>query len=283
LSFSSDGAGSFGGGGSCTLAATATSGQASCTVSYTPSAVGSGTHAITATYPGDGSHPPSSAKASLTVSAPSGSSAKPAASTRPASHIGRHSATLNGAVNPEGTSTSFWFQYGTGTGYGKQTSRRAAGAGTASVPASAALSGLRAGTRYHYRIVASSTAGTTYGADVTFTTRPLPAPRGLSLTATPRHAHVAPFRFRFAGRLSLPAGIAAGRGCAGVVSVAIKHGAKTVATLRVGLSRTCRYSTPVSFSTGRLGARGRLKVTARFLGNGSLAPRASKPIFVLYG
>jgi hypothetical protein len=283
LSFTSDGAGSFGGGRSCTLAATATAGQASCAVSYTPSAVGSGSHAITASYPGDGSHPPGGAKTTVTVSPPSASTSKPDAITRAASQIAQHSVNLNGAVNPEGTSTSSWFQYGTGTGYGKQTSTTAAGAGTGSVPASAALSNLTAGTRYHYRIVASSAAGTTYGGDATFITRPLPAPRGLSVKATPSHASVAPYRFRFAGRMLLPLGIGARQGCVGVIVVQIRHGAKTVATLRVGLSRTCRYSTPVSFSTGRLPGHGRLKVTVRFLGNGSVAARTGKPIYVRHG
>jgi uncharacterized repeat protein (TIGR01451 family) len=50
VSFSSDGSGSFSNSGSCTLSA------GSCHVDYTPSAVGSGAHKITASYGGDSTH-----------------------------------------------------------------------------------------------------------------------------------------------------------------------------------------------------------------------------------
>jgi hypothetical protein len=72
VTFSSGGPGSFGGSGSCTLSPTGGTGQASCQLAYTPSAVGSGSHAIAAGYSGDGSHPSSSAHTSVTVTAPAG-------------------------------------------------------------------------------------------------------------------------------------------------------------------------------------------------------------------
>jgi hypothetical protein len=72
VAFTTGDPGAFGA-GSCTLAqASAISGVASCQVSYAPSAVGSGTHTITATYSGDGSHPASSGTAHIGVSAPAG-------------------------------------------------------------------------------------------------------------------------------------------------------------------------------------------------------------------
>jgi hypothetical protein len=55
VSFSSDSPGSFSGSGSCTLSA------GSCQISYTPAAIGSGTHKITANYSGDTAHAVSSA------------------------------------------------------------------------------------------------------------------------------------------------------------------------------------------------------------------------------
>jgi Big-like domain-containing protein/beta-propeller repeat-containing protein len=60
VTFTSSGAGAFSG-SPCTLAA----GQ--CSVTYTPSAVGIGTHTITATYGGDSSHSPSSGTTPVTV------------------------------------------------------------------------------------------------------------------------------------------------------------------------------------------------------------------------
>jgi hypothetical protein len=79
-------------------------------------------------------------------------------------------ATLTGTVDPHGNATSWYFQYGTTTGYGSQTPTKSAGSGTASTGVSAVVSKLVAGTTYHYRLVATSPAGTTNGSDVTFTT-----------------------------------------------------------------------------------------------------------------
>ena len=70
INFSSSGTGTFSSpGSSCTLAPAATARQASCSVTYTPSAVGSGTHTITASYPGDATHAPSQADTAVRVSA----------------------------------------------------------------------------------------------------------------------------------------------------------------------------------------------------------------------
>jgi hypothetical protein len=78
--------------------------------------------------------------------------------------------TLTGSVDPRTRSTSWWFEYGTTTGYGSQTASRSAGSGATPRAVSAALSGLRAGTTYHFRLVARNDAGTTRGGDLTFTT-----------------------------------------------------------------------------------------------------------------
>jgi hypothetical protein len=96
--------------------------------------------------------------------------APPRAQTGTASAGGLTTATLTGAVNPEGSPTSYYFSYGPTSAYGNQTAPLAAGAGTSSTPASAALSGLTPATTYHYRLIAVSRAGTSYGADRTVTT-----------------------------------------------------------------------------------------------------------------
>ena len=94
----------------------------------------------------------------------------PEASTSAASSVEEEQATLNGTVNPRGTDTHYYFQYGATTAYGSSTSEGNAGSSTSSVPESAAVTGLQAGTTYHYRIVANNTGGTSYGADQTFST-----------------------------------------------------------------------------------------------------------------
>jgi hypothetical protein len=67
VKFTTSGSGSFTPASSCTLAAVST-GVASCTVSYTPTALGTGTHTITAAYGGDAGHATSSGNAPVMVS-----------------------------------------------------------------------------------------------------------------------------------------------------------------------------------------------------------------------
>jgi len=94
----------------------------------------------------------------------------PAVQTGAAQSVGVNSATLTGTVSPNGRATSWHFDYGTTTAYGSHTASESAGSGGAAEPVSAGLAGLAPGTTYHYRLVATSSAGTTYGADQTFTT-----------------------------------------------------------------------------------------------------------------
>ena len=98
----------------------------------------------------------------------------PSASTGPVTAVGPTTATVSGSVNPNGTATTWYVEYGTSTGYGKTTSTASAGSGTTSVAISPMLSGLNPGTSYHYRVVATSTAGTGRGADGILTTSAAP-------------------------------------------------------------------------------------------------------------
>lgn len=95
--------------------------------------------------------------------------APPGVETSPANAIGQTTATLTGTVNPQGRATSYFFMYGPTQSYGFQTLVRRAGSRRAAGVTSP-LSGLGAVTTYYYRLVATSSAGTTYGADETFTT-----------------------------------------------------------------------------------------------------------------
>ena len=101
----------------------------------------------------------------------------PLVTTGAASGIGAKTATLNGTVNPNGASTTYWFQYGTTSSYGLQTGTHGAGSGTSGRSVSTGISGLVAGTTYHFRLVAQSSAGTTDGQDQTFTTSAAAAPQ----------------------------------------------------------------------------------------------------------
>jgi len=79
-------------------------------------------------------------------------------------------ATLNGIVNPNGLSSTYYFQYGITTNYDSTTTSTSAGSGTSDLSATASIIGLNSDTEYHYRLVANNSLGTNYGADQTFTT-----------------------------------------------------------------------------------------------------------------
>jgi hypothetical protein len=119
----------------------------------------------------------------LAVPALAVAATKPGVSTGGAAQVTINSATLTGAVNPHGVATFYYFQYGTTRSYGSRTASTGAGNGTAAVTAAAQIAGLGSDTKYHYRLVAHSSAGTTAGADRTFTTKRQPL--GLTLAASP--------------------------------------------------------------------------------------------------
>ena len=93
----------------------------------------------------------------------------PVVTTNPATLIASFSATLNGSLDPHGLSTGVYFQYGTTTSYGSTTASQTK-TGNTYQSVSANISGLNASTTYHFRIVATNSAGTTHGGDRTFTT-----------------------------------------------------------------------------------------------------------------
>ena len=110
-------------------------------------------------------------------------SSPPRAVTGGISALSASGATVSVTVNPNGLDTTWVVDYGTTTGYGTRTGARSAGNGTADVAATLALDSLRAGTLYHYRVVAMNAAGTTSGADATFTTSGAPDARTGPATA----------------------------------------------------------------------------------------------------
>jgi subtilase family serine protease len=97
-------------------------------------------------------------------------------------------ATLTGGVYPNGLATSYWWEYGTTTAYGNQTTATNIGAGHSPVSTTRSLTSLTSSTTYHYRLVAQNSAGATYGYDFTLTTGSLApvATAAPAITGTPR-------------------------------------------------------------------------------------------------
>jgi hypothetical protein len=97
----------------------------------------------------------------------------PAATTLAPSEVQQTSAKLNGSVNPNGLDTHYYFEYGPTTSYGSTVPAAPGmdiGSGTTGISTWNVISGLEPGANYHYRLVASSSSGTTLGEDKTFST-----------------------------------------------------------------------------------------------------------------
>jgi hypothetical protein len=95
----------------------------------------------------------------------------PVVITNPATNVANSSATLNGSLDPHGLTTTVYFQYGTTTNYGRTTPSQTQ-TGNTYRNINSNINGLPANSVYHFRIVATNTAGITYGADRLFTLVP---------------------------------------------------------------------------------------------------------------
>jgi|GEM_PF-1353595 len=111
----------------------------------------------------------------LAGAGPAVAATAPTASTGPVTAVAPTTATVSGSVNPNGSATTWYVEYGTSTSYGPKTSATNAGSGTSTEAVSASLTSLKPGTTYHYRFVATSSAGTGHGADGILTTSSAPA------------------------------------------------------------------------------------------------------------
>jgi hypothetical protein len=101
----------------------------------------------------------------------------PSVTTGSTSNVGDNSAVLKGTVNPNGNTTHYYFQWGLTNSYGFASSSHSAGKGTKAVSEQVTAGNLIPGTTYHYRIVATSSAGgSAAGTDKTFKTGGHPPP-----------------------------------------------------------------------------------------------------------
>jgi len=84
---------------------------------------------------------------------------------------------LKGTVNPNGSATTYQFEYGTTTSYGSKipASEASVGSGSADVAVAQTLTGLLPNTTYHFRLTAHNAGNTAMTGDRTFLT-PTPPP-----------------------------------------------------------------------------------------------------------
>ncbi len=93
----------------------------------------------------------------------------PSAITRSASSVSDQNVRLNGTVNPNGGSTSVWFEWGQDSSLGNRTSTQTI-SGTYDQDVSEYISGLIPNRSYYFRVVASNSYGTDYGSTMSFYT-----------------------------------------------------------------------------------------------------------------
>jgi hypothetical protein len=97
-------------------------------------------------------------------------SSSPAVKTGSVTKITQTSGVLNATVNPNGSATTYYFEWGLTSGYGATSHPHSAGSGTKASSVHATAAALIPGTVYHYRIVALNKFGGSLGADKTFKT-----------------------------------------------------------------------------------------------------------------
>lgn len=99
----------------------------------------------------------------------------PSATTLAAEGLKETEATLKGTVDPGGEATEYFFEYGTGSGYGQTTEKATVSASGGNQGVSATLKGLIPGTEYHFRLVAKNKQGPAEGLDHSFKTMSPPS------------------------------------------------------------------------------------------------------------
>ncbi len=108
--------------------------------------------------------------------------APPAVTTLAASNITATAASLWAQVNPNGASSTVWFEYGTDTSYGSTTPVTVLGNNlNLSQAVTLGIANLQPAMVYHVRAVGANPAGTNYGQDVSFVS----PPTGPSVLTTP--------------------------------------------------------------------------------------------------
>jgi len=107
----------------------------------------------------------------FTVSATGGGGGSaPTVQTSPATSIGQNSATLNASVNPNGSATNYWFEYGTTQSFGQNAASQSLAAGNSSQNVSFSITNLSPNTTYYFRVSAQNSVGTSFGNTMSFST-----------------------------------------------------------------------------------------------------------------
>jgi hypothetical protein len=212
----------------------------------------------------------------------------PSATTGPATQLSTSSATLTGTVNTSGQTTTWYFQWGPGALI-YQTKPKTIGPSSSPQSVSYTLPGLRPGTMYHYRLVASHprSAAVTGAVDSFLTYPPSPSFTRVIAHTRPLHARHRPYKFTTYGVVLHPYWIPPQFACVGEVTIKFFHRHHRVRRTTVALQPDCKYSAVTVFhhlpGHGKWKRPVRLRVIAEFLPNPYLGSSRSKTVHVLVG
>jgi len=191
--------------------------------------------------------------------------------------------TFTALLNPGAATTTYRFQYGTSTAYGLETFGKTLAAGVVPQSVEFRINSLAPHTTYHFRVVASNRAGTTFGPDALAQTGPFP-PGKLEVSTRPRSgARRSHPWFVTSGRLVLGSGVSVADGCSGG-TIAVRYTSRfgTVARDTVSLSpghcsfRLRTRALPRSASVHAL------RVHVHFGGNAILTPFSARSYLVRF-
>jgi hypothetical protein len=177
----------------------------------------------------------------------------PGVSTGTARSVTTTGARLTASVDANGRATTYRFEYGTTTRYGRRTADASAGSGQSAVSVGATVAGLLAHTRYHYRVVATNAAGEARGRDRTFTT--LRSPRGITASASPNPA---PW-----GGSTTVSGRLSGQGIGGTAVALERQDFPFDRPFYLVATKAASSAGAFSFGLGPLWALARLRLTTR--------------------
>jgi phosphodiesterase/alkaline phosphatase D-like protein len=188
--------------------------------------------------------------------------AAPSATTLQADGLTAITATLHATVNAQNDSTTISFEYGLTPAYGSTvTAAESPALGMADTSASAAITGLTADTLYHFRVVASSSGGTTEGADQTFSTN--------DIVATTAHLTAVEHPYRFGQKWSITVTVTASVGTP-TGTVVLKDGSATLATGQLSGGQ-------VTFNVDVLKV-GQHSISAEYQGDGNFSSSSSNVV-----
>lgn len=195
----------------------------------------------------------------------------PAISSATAVNISAHSVQLNGAINPQGPTTRWYFQFGLSSYYGLQTSTQTI-SGTGARPVNVQINGLQSGSTYHYRLVAYSNNGLYVGPDHTFATKHVARSRPVLRIYAAAHRASREDTIAIHGRLQLPASVPTNAACNGTIALQLNQGNTTVALRHVQVHGNCAFAVNVHVTASRIHTNRALSLTGYYWGNTELLP-----------